>query len=446
MDWICTNTPKDVMSKLYQCIMKDLCAAACCSESSVNVSITFEMGSKGNHPHLNLYVQWDDGYGLNADAFKRILSRNIEGKSRDILILEADLNNIDKLRAYIEKEDRERIGTWYDDVVVNSFTNDGKKLDLGITLSPSKRDHVPTTKHLKNILLPKILNGTLTTDIQIRDFFFSMGPHYYIPYTSCSSSISDFTRMTLDCKISKQRQKETDNISPQTAMVWFEFISSQVAYFAILSYFSRYMLPRRNKDGRRQLVLKGRPDVGKSWCISFLFHKYYARVLDIGDKGVGNWSPVLSAPVVVVDDPNTKWTTCRTQLMNLLGGTPFSVKLYATQYQCDVPVHTVILCNNLPTDLEPALQSRLSISSIQEVEGLEICTYSKKTVFYYCQLLAPYIAKKQIPCICITWNSEPCNVRDYGSPFVLCSKPYSSNSINTSINTSSNSEPSSIDF
>ena len=67
--------------------------------------------------------------------------------------------------------------------------------------------------------------------------------------------------MTLDCKISKQRKKETEDISPQTAMVWFEFISSQVSYFVIFSYFCKYMLPRRNKDGRRQLVLKGKPDV-----------------------------------------------------------------------------------------------------------------------------------------------------------------------------------------
>ena len=145
MDWICTNTPKDVMSKLYQCIMKDLCAATCCSQHSVNISITFEMGSKGNHPHLNVYVQWDDGYELTVDEFKKILFQNIQGKCKDILILEADLNNVEILRTYIEKEDRERIGTWYDDVVINSFTSDGKKLDLGITLSPSQRDHVPNT-------------------------------------------------------------------------------------------------------------------------------------------------------------------------------------------------------------------------------------------------------------------------------------------------------------
>ncbi len=207
MDWICTNTPKEVMSKLYQCIMKGLCASTNCSQHAVNISITFEMGSKGNHPHLNVYVQWDDGYQLTVDEFKKILSQIIESKSKDILILEVDLNNIEILKTYIEKENRERIGTWYDNIVVNSFTNDGKKLDLGLTLSPSQRDHVPTTKHLKKILLPKILNGTLSTDIQIRDFFFSMGPHYYIPYTSCSASISDFTRMTLDCKISKQTKR-----------------------------------------------------------------------------------------------------------------------------------------------------------------------------------------------------------------------------------------------
>ena len=443
MDWLCTNTPTEVTSKLYHGIMKGLCASTNCSEHCVNISITYEMGSNGNHPHLNVYVQWDDGYQLTVDEFKKILTGIIKSKSKDILILEVDLDNIEILRTYIEKENRERVGTWYDNIVVNNFTVDGEKLDFGFTLSPSQRDRVPSTKHLKQMILPKILDGRLTTDIQIRDFFFSMGPHYYIPYTSCSASITDFTRMTLDCKISQQRKRETESISPQTAMVWFEFISSQVSYFIIFEYFCKYMLPRRNKDGRRQLVLKGKPDVGKSWCISFLFHNYYARVLDIGDKGVGNWSPVLSAAVVVVDDPNTKWTTCRTQIMNLLGGTPFSVKLYATQYQCDVPVHTVILCNMLPSDLEPALKSRLTVAIVQEVEGLEICTYSQKTVFYYCQLLAPYILKKQIPCMCITWNSEPCNVRNYKSPFVLCTRPYS---LRNNINNSNSQTPSSSDF
>ena len=92
MDWICTNTPKEVMSKLYQCIMKGLCASTNCSQHAVNISITFEMGSKGNHPHLNVYVQWDDGYQLTVDEFKKILSQIIESKSKDILILEVDLN------------------------------------------------------------------------------------------------------------------------------------------------------------------------------------------------------------------------------------------------------------------------------------------------------------------------------------------------------------------
>ena len=175
MDWLCTNTPTEVMSKLYQGIMKGICASTNCSEHSVNISITFEMGSNGNHPHLNVYVQWDDGYQLTVDEFKKVLTSIIESKSKDILILEVDLNNVEILKTYIEKENRERIGTWYDNIIVNSFTIDGKKLDFGLTLSPSQRDRVPNTKHLKQMILPKILDGRLTTDIQIRDFFFQWG-------------------------------------------------------------------------------------------------------------------------------------------------------------------------------------------------------------------------------------------------------------------------------
>ena len=439
MDWLCTHTPTEVMSKLYHGLMNGLCAATGCSEHNVTISITYELGANGNHPHLNVYVQWDDGYQLYVDKFKKIVTSLVNTKCKDILILEVDLDNVSILREYMEKENREHIGTWYNNIIINKFTLDGEKLDFGFSLSPSKRDRQPTTKQLKEMLLPKIMDGRLTTDRQVRQFFFSMGPQYYIPYTSCSTSIHDFTRMTLDCKINDERKIETEAISPQTAMVWFEFVSSQLAYFTIFEFFCKYMLPRRSKDGRRQLVIKGKPDVGKSWCISFLFHNYYARVLDIGDKGVGNWSPVLSAPVVVVDDPNTKWTICRTQIMNLLGGTPFSVKLYATQYQCDVPVHTVILCNNLPSDLEPAMKSRLTVVIVQQVAGLEICTYSKKTVIYYCRLLAPYIVKKQIPCMCITWNSEPCNVRDYGSPFTICTRPYALRTDSSIISSNSNS-------
>ncbi len=175
MDWLCTHTPTEIMSKLYYGIMKGVCASTGCSEHCITVSITYEMGSNGNHPHLNIYVQWDDGDQVCADAFKTILNGIVSSKSKDILILEVDLDNIQILRNYIEKENRERVGTWYNNIVTNNFTVDGGKLDFGFTLSPSQRDRVPSTKHLKQMILPKILDGRLTTDIQIRDFFFPWG-------------------------------------------------------------------------------------------------------------------------------------------------------------------------------------------------------------------------------------------------------------------------------
>lgn len=69
-----------------------------------------------------------------------------------------------------------------------------------------------------------------------------------------------------------QRKKELyanmENIPLDNDLYWKEFIDSQDDYLTLFKFLHCYTMPRKNVQGRKCLLLYGRPGVGKTWCLN----------------------------------------------------------------------------------------------------------------------------------------------------------------------------------
>lgn len=113
---------------------------------------------------------------------------------------------------------------------------------------------------------------------------------------------------------------------------------------------------------RKCICLLGEPGIGKSWCTSFFNHQGYAGICSVKETGVGRWTQVLDHNLIIIDDPHDYWLRSdRQTVLNLFGGTSFSVKIHSTTRSVKHPRHVIILCNRMPLDQTPELSDRLDI-------------------------------------------------------------------------------------
>ena len=169
------------------------------------------------------------------------------------------------------------------------------------------------------------------------------------------------------------------------------------------------------------MVLMGATGVGKTWTSWWLHRNTYACMVSLKETGCERLVQALEHPLVIVDDPRSRWpTTDRMTVLNLLAGTPFPVKVYSTSHSNTEPTHALILCNTLPDDYIAQLRARTDVVNKKKYDAINIEEYNHSLVWNSLKDLEPVIEKERIPCICKIWNKEPYHYRDVNVDYVLC--------------------------
>ena len=129
----------------------------------------------------------------------------------------------------------------------------------------------------------------------------------------------------------------------------------------------------------------------------------------------------LEHPIVIVDDPSNRWlTNDHMTVLNLLAGTPFTVKVHSTKQSNLEPTHAIILCNTLPQDFVSELQARTDVVEIKKYDDIMMTEYNHTIVWDYLKELGRYLEDDMVLCVCIMWKDEPCRFRKRTEQYILC--------------------------
>ena len=129
----------------------------------------------------------------------------------------------------------------------------------------------------------------------------------------------------------------------------------------------------------------------------------------------------LEHPIVIVDDPSNRWlTTDHMTVLNLLAGTPFTVKVHSTKQSNLEPTHAIILCNTLPQDFVSELQARTDVVEIKKYDDIMMTEYNHTIVWDYLKELGRYLEDDMVLCVFIMWKDEPCRFRKRTEQYILC--------------------------
>ena len=129
----------------------------------------------------------------------------------------------------------------------------------------------------------------------------------------------------------------------------------------------------------------------------------------------------LEHPIVIVDDPRNHWlTTDHMTVLNLLAGTPSTVKVHSTTQSNLEPTHAIILCNTLPQDFVSELQARTDVVEIKKYDDIMMTEYNHTIVWDYLKELGRYLEDDMVLCVCIMWKDELCRFRKRTEQYILC--------------------------
>ena len=403
--------------------------------------VYLENGVDGDHPHLNVIVQFRD----QTTSDQLLLDcRTATGLFDITCQVVYDMAN---LQRYCQKEE----GHIYRDILELVPNRDESMSDSSLDLygqqSSRKRPRmddsdVDVEGSKKPKLSPKeemmreteaLLIDGMTSFATAEQHFYRKGGALYRAFTANMSAVKLHIMHFNKMANRERRKREIETLPYSTFRIWWECMQciGKNRGIDLLRRFCMLLEPRnRVADNSTAIVMKGPPKCGKTWSTAWLERLHKSTNLRLRESGVGKHEDILHNNTVIFDDPDVNdWLDDRPFFANICTGDPISMKVYASTQQLERPVHVLIKCNQTPyevEDPESMIGRRLDVYHFTRFDVGEPypTEYNHALVIAYLKNSKKHLMDGKVPCCCATIYPEKdwCFVRERGSEVRVCTK------------------------